>query len=73
MAADRLVYMANQIGRYFATQPRVKASEATADHLRKFWDPRMRSEIKTYLQEGGSGLDSSAREAVELLIAREGA
>lgn len=72
MAADRLVYMANQIGRHFATQPRVKASEATADHLRKFWDPRMRSEIKAYLQESGSGLDSSAREAVELLIAREG-
>lgn len=39
--ADKLVMMANQIGKFFASQPRVKVPEAIAEHLRKFWDPRM--------------------------------
>lgn len=55
--ADKLVMMANQIGKFFASQPRVKVPEAIAEHLRKFWDPRMIREIEAYLQGGGAGLD----------------
>ena len=40
---DRLVYMANQIGKFFASQGRDKAVPGIADHIRKFWDPRMRA------------------------------
>ena len=39
---DRLVYMANQIGKFFESQGHEKAVPAIADHIKKFWDPRMR-------------------------------
>jgi formate dehydrogenase subunit delta len=45
MSHDKLVYMANQIGRFFANQGEDKAVAAIADHIRKFWEPRMREQI----------------------------
>ena len=45
MSPDKLAYMANQIGKFFAHQPHDKAVAAINDHLRKFWDPRMRGTI----------------------------
>lgn len=64
---DKLVYMANQIGKFFVTQGSEKASAAIAEHLRKFWDPRMRATIIAHLDAGGAGLDPQARNAVEKL------
>ena len=40
MSPDKLAYMANQIGKFFAHQPHDKAVASIADHLRKFWDPQ---------------------------------
>ncbi len=65
MSPDKLVYVANQIGKFFSTQDKAKASAAIEDHLRKFWDPRMRTQIVTYLEKGGEGLDPLVRTAVE--------
>ena len=45
MSPDKLAYMANQIGKFFAHQPHDRRSQSIADHLRKFWDPRMRGTI----------------------------
>jgi formate dehydrogenase subunit delta len=67
MAPDKLVYMANQIGKFFATQGKGEAVAGTADHLKKFWDPRMRAAILAHLDAGGEGLDPSVRQAVALL------
>ena len=67
MQPDKLVYMANQIGKFFAHQPEDKAVAAIADHLAKFWDPRMRAAILAHLGEGGEGLDPLVRQAVEQL------
>jgi formate dehydrogenase subunit delta len=67
MSPEKLVYMANQIGRFFARQPHERAVAATEDHLRKFWDPRMRSAIVAHLDAGGAGLDPVTRDAVERL------
>lgn len=67
MSSDKLVTMANQIGVFFATQRNIDVAQAIADHLRKFWDPRMREQIKTHLQSGGAGLDPHTREAVRRL------
>ena len=69
MPPDRLVHMANQIGSFFATQRGARVPEAVAEHLRKFWDPRMRSAICAHLANGGSGLDAPVREAVALIAA----
>lgn len=59
--------MANQIGQFFISQPDTDASAAIANHLRKFWDPRMRSAIVDYVRGGGAGLNSAARAAIVLL------
>jgi formate dehydrogenase subunit delta len=67
MSPDKLVYMANQIGRFFASQGEDKAVAAVADHLMKFWDPRMRKAILAHLADGGAGLDPPVRKAVEHL------
>jgi formate dehydrogenase subunit delta len=67
MSPDRLVYMANQIGKFFVSQGAEKAPAAIADHIGKFWDPRMRSTIVQHLDAGGAGLDPPVRHAVEAL------
>ncbi|HEY0329227.1 MAG TPA: formate dehydrogenase subunit delta [Rhodopseudomonas sp.] len=67
MSPDRLVYMANQIGTFFRSQGHDMAVAGTAEHIRKFWDPRMRQAILKHLEAGGAGLDPQVRDAVEAL------
>jgi formate dehydrogenase subunit delta len=67
MSPDKLVYMANQIGRFFAHRPEAQAVAQTADHLRKLWDPRMRKAILDYVDGGGTGLQPAALLAVRSL------
>jgi formate dehydrogenase subunit delta len=67
MSPDKLVYMANQIGKFFASQGTSKAPSAIAEHIQKFWEPRMRTAIIAHLQAGGAGLDPLVREAVDKL------
>lgn len=70
MDVKRLVTMANDIARYFACEPDREAGvEAVADHLRKFWTPRMREQIVVHLSAEDSGLDALSRSAVERLAA----
>jgi len=65
MSHDRLAYMANQIGRFFAHQDEEHAVAAINDHIRKFWDPRMRKQILAELET--AELDPRVRRAVERL------
>jgi formate dehydrogenase subunit delta len=67
MSPDRLIYMANQIGKFFQSQGDDKAVPGIAEHIKKFWDPRMRRAIFAHLDGGGAGLDPSVREAIEML------
>jgi formate dehydrogenase subunit delta len=67
MSPEKLAYMANQIGRFFAHQPHERAVADTEDHLRKFWDPRMRATITTQFDAICGKLEPVAREAVERL------
>jgi formate dehydrogenase subunit delta len=75
MSPDKLVYMANQIGKFFASQDHADGSKAVdgiATHLRKFWDPRMRREIVAKVRAGeAGGLDPLPRRAIEQLAAGE--
>jgi formate dehydrogenase subunit delta len=64
---DRLVYMANQIGQFFRSQGADKAVPGIADHIRKFWDPRMKTAIFAHLDTGGAGLDPPVRDAIASL------
>jgi formate dehydrogenase subunit delta len=64
--AEKLAMMANQIARNLAVQGEATAAAATADHIRRFWDPRMRAAIIAHAEAGGA-LDPVAREAVAML------
>jgi formate dehydrogenase subunit delta len=63
----KLVYMANQIGAFFRSQGGDAGVKGTAEHIRKFWDPRMRKAIFAHLDAGGDGLDPPVRQAIEQL------
>jgi len=46
MNGDTLVKMANQIGAFFEAMPdRDEAIAGIANHIAKFWEPRMRREL----------------------------
>lgn len=65
---DRLISMANQIGVFFEAQPnREEAIDGIVDHIKRFWDPRMRRAITAHVKEGGVGLSAIAMEAVKRL------
>ena len=64
---EKLVMMANQIARNVAVQGEARAVAAAADHIRRFWDPRMRAAIVAHLAAGGADLEPLARAAVERL------
>ncbi len=71
MSPDKLIYMANQIGKYFASQKHTVPAASIADHLAKFWDPSMRAKIIAHVEQGGAGLDPDVKNAVVLLAARD--
>ena len=67
MSPDKLAYMANQIGKFFAHQKHEQAVASIADHLQKFWDPRMRGTILAQYDSVKSQLDPLVQQAVEQL------
>ena len=64
MNLDHLSYMADQIARNFAVQGEEEAIAATAQHIRDFWDPRMKAAI---LGCDDQALSPIARAAVKRL------
>jgi formate dehydrogenase subunit delta len=71
---ERLVYMANQIATFFRSAPRPEAVASTLDHIKKFWEPRMRRRIIGHLAAAkGEGLNEIALAAIEELAAAEAA
>jgi formate dehydrogenase subunit delta len=53
---ERLVAMANQIGDFFAPYPAGPREEGVRNHLRNYWDPRMRDALLAHIRAGGAGL-----------------
>ncbi|MBX3520511.1 MAG: formate dehydrogenase subunit delta [Xanthobacteraceae bacterium] len=66
-APDKLVYMANQIGKFFKSQGEAKTVAGVSEHIKKFWDPRMRSQIYAHIDSGGAGLEPQVKAAIEKL------
>lgn len=64
MDLDKLTYMANQIARNLAAQGEEEAIALAAQHLKDYWDPRMKAAI---LAGDRSALLPIARAAVERL------
>lgn len=56
MDVNHLIRMANQIGSFFEAMPdRPEALAGTVNHLKKFWDPRMRRELLAHIDAHGPG------------------
>ncbi|MBJ7416608.1 MAG: formate dehydrogenase subunit delta [Niveispirillum sp.] len=70
MSPDKLVMMANQIGAFFASQG-PGGVKGVADHIKSFWDPRMRAGIFDHLDKGGDGLNPIVVQALESLRAKQ--
>ena len=66
MHLEALVRMANQIGDFFEAMPdRNEALEGIAQHLKRFWEPRMRRELLSELDcRGDIGLHAVVAEAI---------
>lgn len=68
MDVKRLVAMANDISNFFAADPDKDAAiDQVANHLRRYWEPRMREQIRGYVSEGGAGLSAISLAAVKKL------
>jgi hypothetical protein len=52
----KLVRMANQIGTFFNSKPHDEGVAGTAEHINKFWEPRMRRQFFEVVDAGGTGL-----------------
>lgn len=61
----RLLTMANDIAANLAFQ--ADASVLTAEHIRRFWAPRMRKLLLEHAAGGGEGLSAAALAAVDKL------
>jgi formate dehydrogenase subunit delta len=66
MNAERLVAMANDIANFFHAEPdRSVAVDGVCNHLKRYWEPRMRRQIVAYERDhDGAGLSDLARAAV---------
>ena len=73
--AEHLVQMANDIGNFFRSEPERKDGIAgIANHIAKFWTPRMRQKLLDHVkQHGEADLDELPREALKLLATQSAA
>lgn len=68
MDNSNLIKMANNIGSFFKSEPdRDLAIQGVEQHIRNFWEPRMRKQITEYLDNGGNELMDIVAEAVKKL------
>lgn len=59
----KIVRMANQIAVFFESKPHDLGVAGVAEHINKFWDPRMRGQLFAILDEAGPGSGSEAHTA----------
>ncbi|HVE06789.1 MAG TPA: formate dehydrogenase subunit delta [Paraburkholderia sp.] len=66
MDENNLIDMANRIGDFFESMPdHEEALAGVADHIRRFWEPRMRRMLIAALDEGrAQDMTAFTREAV---------
>jgi len=66
MKPEMLVRMANQMEDFFKSQAHDDAVAGIEEHIRKYWDPRMRKAMADHLASGAeTGLKPLAREAAQ--------
>ncbi|BCQ23945.1 formate dehydrogenase subunit delta [Caballeronia sp. NK8] len=69
MDVDNLIEMANRIGEFFDSMPdRAEAVDSIAEHIRRFWEPRMRLAILGALDDpqASAAMEPIVLEALKL-------
>jgi formate dehydrogenase subunit delta len=67
MQTHDMVRMANQIADFFKSYTEKEAIDGIADHINKFWDPRIRKDFFVLIDSGGAGLsDLVLKAAVDI-------
>lgn len=66
MHIENLLQMANRIGDFFEAMPEpIEARDGIANHIQKFWEPRMRTELLAHIERtGGTGLHPMVVDAI---------
>jgi formate dehydrogenase subunit delta len=67
METRDMLRMANQIAGFFNGSGKEAAVNDTAEHINKFWEPRMRAALISHLEAGGADLDPTVRAAAPLI------
>ncbi|HEY4192942.1 MAG TPA: formate dehydrogenase subunit delta [Mesorhizobium sp.] len=63
MSPDKLIYQVNQIAWFFKSKPRAEGVAGVADHINKFWEPRMRRQFFEMIDAGVEGFEPLVIEA----------
>lgn len=61
----KIARMANQIGLFFQSRPHQEGVAGVADHINKFWEPRMRRQFFEVVEAGGDSLLPIVRKAAD--------
>ena len=67
MDKQDMIRMANQIAGFFNGSGPEAAVNDAAEHINKFWEPRMRTALFAHLDKGGEGLDPTIVKAASLI------
>jgi formate dehydrogenase subunit delta len=72
-ASAQLTRMANDIGNFFRSEPqRAEAVAGIANHITKYWTPRMRQKLMAHVQKHGMGeLNELPQEAMKMLAQQQ--
>lgn len=75
MNPQNLSEMANSIAAFFAAEPdRAEAVRGVANHIDKFWEPRMQRQLRAAIAGGqAAGLDPLVAEALHQLDGQQAA
>ena len=66
-ATENLVRMAHQIAKNFAAYHPEKAVEKVYDHLKAYWEPRMKTALFHHIDQGHDDLPHVVKEAAKRL------
>ncbi len=64
---EKFARMANQIGDYYAPQPRDEGAAGVATHIRKFWTPKMIAETLAAWRQGELTLNETTARGFAIL------
>jgi formate dehydrogenase subunit delta len=63
MSPEKLIYQANQIATFFHSKPHAEGVAGVADHINKYWEPRIRRQFFQLIEAGDKRFDPMVLEA----------